>query len=193
MSDPYFFGYGSLVNAGSHGYGPVSHAALPGWRRTWRASRLRPAAFLTAYSAPGSTIDGVLAPVPGGDWAALDLRERGYDRVMAPGITHDLGPDTQVAVYAMPPRRGDAEAGCQILLSYLDVVVKGFLDQFGEDGVARFMHSTDGWHLPMACDREAPLYPRAQDVGAQVTDLCDHWLDRLGVQRNTPDWDALSA
>ena len=32
-----------------------------------------------------------------------------------------------------------------ILLSYLDVVVQGYLAEFGEAGVARFFASTDGW------------------------------------------------
>ena len=183
MNDPYFFGYGSLVNAASHPYRPVGRAHLPGWRRRWRATRMRPTAFLSAYRAQGGGIDGLVAPVPNGDWAALDLRERGYDRQMATDLRHDLGMDADVAIYAIPPARDAEDTPCPILLSYLDVVVKGFADQFGPDGVARFMQSTDGWHLPVADDRAAPLYSRAQDVGADITALTDDWLLRLDVTR----------
>ncbi|SHJ50362.1 hypothetical protein SAMN04488012_110111 [Palleronia salina] len=191
MNDPYFFGYGSLVNIGSHNYGPVARARLPGWRRRWRATRLRPAAFLTAHRAPGHAIDGLVAPVPGADWAALDHRERGYDRLDALGLEHDLGPAAQVAVYAIPDATG-AEAPCPILLSYLDVVVRGFLDQFGPEGVARFMETTDGWDLPVATDRDRPLYPRAQDTGDTARALTDDWLRRLGARFIAPEDTALA-
>ncbi len=183
MSDPYFFGYGSLVNVGSHAYGPTSRAILRGWRRRWRATHLRPAAFLTGVPEPGIEIEGLVAPVPGADWAALDLREGGYDRVEAAGLAHDLGPDAQVAVYAIPERTPAADVRCPILLSYLDVVVKGYLDQFGEAGVTRFMQTTDGWEVAHVDDRDAPLYPRAQDVGGEVLALTDLWLDRMGCPR----------
>ncbi|WOI55789.1 gamma-glutamylcyclotransferase family protein [Palleronia sp. LCG004] len=180
MSDPYFFGYGSLVNVGSHAYRPTVRGVLPGWRRRWRATHLRPAAFLTAARDPDVEIEGLIAPVPGADWAALDLREGGYDRLEAAGLRHDLGRDAHVAVYAIPESMDPADGPCPILLSYLDVVVKGYLDEFGEAGVARFMETTDGWETPAADDRDAPLYPRAQDVGGDVRTLVDDWLDRLG-------------
>ncbi len=37
MSDPAFFGYGSLVNLRTHGYDDPRPATLHGWRRVWRA------------------------------------------------------------------------------------------------------------------------------------------------------------
>lgn len=180
MTDPFFFGYGSLVNTDSHAYTPTFPAYLPGWRRRWQATVLRPAAFLTAYRSAGSGIDGLIAPVPGGDWAALDMRERGYERLSAPEAKHELGAETHVSVYAIARR--PASSPCPILRSYLDVVVKGFHDRFGLDGVARFMETTDGWTLPVADDRAAPLYARAQDIGASTTALTDQWLDRLNVR-----------
>ncbi|SFH39958.1 hypothetical protein SAMN04488020_11251 [Palleronia marisminoris] len=182
MSDPYFFGYGSLVNRRTHVYTPAHRATLPGWRREWRATALRPAAFLTARPVAGSEIDGLIAPVPGNDWAALDQREAGYDRLPADAVRHAMEPAPEVAVYSIPPREDDLDS-CPILLSYLDVVVQGFLTEFGEAGVARFFETTDNWHLPVADDRGAPLYPRAQDLSAPETRLVDRWLDELAVER----------
>ena len=68
-----------------------------------------------------------------------------------------------------------------VLLSYVDVVVQGYLREFGEDGVARFFETTDGWDAPMRNDRANPLYPRHQVLSAEETALVDDWLGRLGI------------
>ena len=180
MSDPHFFGYGSLVNRRTHAYTPAHRATMPGWRREWRATALRPAAFLTARPHDGSEIDGLIAPVPLGDWRPLDTREEGYARLDAGLVTHALRPAPQIAVYSIPPRDDDRETS-PILLSYIDVVVQGFLTEFGEDGVGRFFETTDNWALPVADDRHAPLYSRAQALAPSETALTDRWLDQLGV------------
>lgn len=65
MKDAFFFGYGSLVNRATHDYGQARPASLPGWRRAWRHTALRPVAFLTAEPDPASTIEGLIAAVPG--------------------------------------------------------------------------------------------------------------------------------
>ncbi|MEO1425117.1 MAG: gamma-glutamylcyclotransferase family protein, partial [Pseudomonadota bacterium] len=67
MQDPYFFGYGSLVNRATHAHDDAHPATLRGWRRMWRHTALRPVAFLTVVPAPGSRIDGLIAAVPGAD------------------------------------------------------------------------------------------------------------------------------
>ncbi len=179
MTDPHFFGYGSLVNRRTHVYDSAHRATLSGWRRVWRPTGLRPAAFLTARPVAGGRIDGLIAAVPNGDWAALDLRESGYDRLPAEEVDHPLDPAPPIAVYAIPERDDDG-SDAPILLSYLDVVVQGFLREFGEDGVARFFETTDNWRLPVADDRAAPLYPRAQDLSAAETRLVDRWLAQVG-------------
>ncbi|PZX19731.1 hypothetical protein LX81_00189 [Palleronia aestuarii] len=186
MSDPYFFGYGSLVNRRTHAYAPAHPATLPGWRREWRATTLRPAAFLTAHPDPEVEIDGLIAPVPNHDWAALDLREAAYERVPAPGTRHPLDPEIDIAVYAVAVDTATDVESRPILLSYLDVVVQGFLDEFGEDGVERFFRTTGNWHLPVADDRSAALYPRAQTLSAAEIALVDRWLDTLEVRRVAP-------
>ncbi len=90
MADPFFFGYGSLVNSGTHAYPEFHPATLPGWRRAWRRAHGRAAAYVTVMRDPTSSIEGVIASVPGADWQALDAREAAYARVAVPDVRHPL-------------------------------------------------------------------------------------------------------
>ncbi|MCK0169107.1 gamma-glutamylcyclotransferase [Jannaschia sp. S6380] len=168
---PRFFGYGSLVNRRTHAYPGAERITVTGWRRAWRHTPLRPVAFLTAVPDAGARIDGLTAEVPGGDWAALDLREAAYIRAALPDGAQ---------VYHIPDgHHGPATDAHPILLSYLDVVVQGYLAEFGTDGVARFFETTDGWNAPIRDDRDDPAYPRAQTLTAAETALVDDWLSRV--------------
>ncbi len=180
--DPYFFGYGSLVNRQTHIYAPAHRAEARGWRRLWRHAAGRDFAILTAVPSPGTDIEGLIAAVPGADWAALDLREAAYDRLAAGAdVIHPLAQEAEIAIYSIPEHKHPlADTPRPILLSYLDVVVQGYLTEFGEAGVARFFDTTDGWHAPVLDDRAAPLYPRAQSLARDETALVDDHLDRLG-------------
>ncbi len=167
MSDPSFFGYGSLVNLATHNYLNPRKAHLSGWQRVWQQSNIYPVAFLSVHPATGA-IDGIVADVPGGDWTALDERENAYTR-------HDVSAALggQTAIYqADPAKIAPASAGQPILLSYLDVVVQGFLQQFGEDGVCDFFASTDGW-THIKDDRHDPQYPRFQTLTKTEMALVD--------------------
>lgn len=179
-----FFGYGSLVNRRTHDYAPAHPARVTGWRRVWRATDRRQLAFLSVESAGGVTLDGLVAEVPGGDWAALDRREAAYERrKLAPGtIEAPAGGD--VVIYVVPYDPAPL-ALCEhpILLSYLDVVVQGFLEEFGPEGVARFFATTAGWEVPLLDDRVAPRYPRAQRTEGEAQALTDAHLGRIGVRR----------
>lgn len=177
---PAFFGYGSLVNRATHDHAPARPATLAGWRRVWRQTRLRPFAFLSAEAAPGR-IDGLLAAVPGNDWAALDRREAAYLR--RPLATGDFaappGWAARVEIYTIDPAHQTADRH-PILLSYLDVVVQGFLREFGEDGVGRFFATTAGW-TAIHDDRAAPLYPRHQPLTEAERALTEAHLAALGL------------
>ncbi|EKE43908.1 hypothetical protein OCGS_1889 [Oceaniovalibus guishaninsula JLT2003] len=186
MTDPHFFGYGSLVNLTTHDYAPARPAILHGWRRVWRTTDRRRAAFLTAVPAPGHAVEGMIAPVPGADWQALDTREAGYDRLPAPRVDHGLRADTTIAVYAIPAHHALPGPARPVLLSYLDVVVQGYARQFGAEGVARFFATTDGWGA-VADDRAAPLYPRARRLDPAETALVDTHLAALGVPCVAPE------
>jgi len=172
---PRVFGYGSLINRATHAYPGAAPARLTGWRRIWRATDLRPAAFLSVHRVPGGEIAGLVAEVPGADWAALDAREAGYARrdvtgeVAAPGT----GP---VAVYEV--EAPEVPGPCPILLSYLDVVVQGVRRELGADAVRAFFDTTDGWGAGVRDDRAAPIYPRAQRLTVDEMRLVDRELAR---------------
>ena len=182
--DPFFFGYGSLVNTATHVYDRHHRARLDGWRRVWRHTPFREMAFLTAEPFEGSYIDGLIAAVPGADWAALDLRETGYDRVpLSDGISHEAENAGDIAVYHIPEdKHGPADQDRPILLSYLDVVVQGYLQVFGTEGGQHFFDTTVGWHGPVLDDRAAPLYPRAQVLSREETGFVDRALADIGAR-----------
>jgi len=181
MQHTYFFGYGSLVNRATHSHTPVHRATLHGWRRAWRTLPGRAQCYLTAIRDPGSSIRGLIAPVPGDDWAELDRREAAYDRHSATdSVTHDSDA-AQVAVYAIDPaRHGDPGPDSPILLSYLDVVLAGYLAEYGPEGPARFFDTTAGWQAPVLDDRAAPRYARARPLTDEIRTLTDAGLDALG-------------
>ena len=183
MFDPYFFGYGSLVNRDTHDFDRCHSARLNGWKRAWRHTELRDVAFLTAVPSRGSQIDGLIAAVPLANWAALDDRERAYDRnPVADETDHDLDHQPEVHVYAIPQgKHGQPDSRHPILLSYLDVVVQGYLREFGEDGVTRFFETTDGWDAPVLNDRSNPRYPRYGTLTTDERDLTDQWLQDLSA------------
>ena len=189
LPDPYFFGYGSLVNRLTHAYGDTRAASVSGWRRQWRHTSLRKLAYLSVVKVDGGEIDGLIAAVPDGDWRALDLREGAYDRLTLPGsvVRHDHPKAINVQIYCT--RVGiDAAPTVRhpVLQSYLDTVVLGYLDVFGTEGVARFFQSTDGWEVRVLDDRRQPIYPRAIAPSPGQRVLVDGFLDDLSVTRFRP-------
>ena len=188
MPDPYFFGYGSLVNRATHDFPNATPAQLTGWRRVWRHTDLRPVAFLSVVRDADTVIDGLIAHVPNDDWAALDQREWAYDRIATTAaITHPLRHDIDIAVYAVPPAHQNApSARHPVLLSYIDVVVQGYLREFGPDGAARFFATTDGWDVPVQNDPAAPRYPRHQSLTADETAFVDDHLAIHAAQVTKP-------
>ncbi len=184
MKDPFFFGYGSLVNRGTHAFPHATRATAFGWARTWKHTRLREVAFLTAVESPGSQIEGLIAAVPGADWAGLDAREWAYDRLPVGRVTHDHPGDLDIQIYrTKPEHHEDGAAEHPILLSYLDTVVQGYLTEFGQAGALRFFETTMGWDTPVLDDRQAPRYPRFQPLSRAETTLVDGELANLNVTR----------
>jgi len=176
MTDPHFFGYGSLVNLATHDYADPRPATLQGWRRVWQRTSLRKAAYLSVERCSTTALHGVIARVPGADWAALDQREAAYQRHdISEEIQHD-GPKTHTAVYQVDPTHLAQTEDHPILLSYLDVVVQGYLHMHGPDGVAHFFATTDGWRTPILNDRHDPIYPRHKMLSPDEQALVDHHL-----------------
>ncbi len=183
MGDAFFFGYGSLVNRTTHGYDEAYRARVTGWGRIWMQTDLREAAYLTATPAPGVEIEGLVAGVPGGDWAALDEREQGYLRhaIDGGGLVHEAGRPIAAQIYAVPHHRAVPGQARPILLSYLDVVVQGYLREFGEQGARGFFATTGGWDTPVLDDRAAPRYPRHRDLSRAERAFVDAELAALGT------------
>lgn len=178
-----FFGYGSLVNRATHDYPGARAAALHGWRRVWVHTPARPVAFLSVERCAETTIQGLVADVPGGDWAALDAREFAYARY---AVTAETAAGALAAqVYAVPQGQAPTEDH-PILRSYLDAVVQGFLREYGAEGAAGFFATTAGWQAPVLDDRAAPRYPRAQSLTASERATVDDGLARVGARLIAP-------
>ena len=190
VADPahaYFFGYGSLVNRDTHSFGNAHPARLTGWRRTWRTTTRREVAFLSVTKDAGSWIDGLIAPVPDADWHALDLREGAYERLPAEHmVQHPLPHQPRIAVYSVPDASEAAAGSHHLLLSYIDVVVQGYMREFGAGGAQHFFDTTDGWDAPVLDDRATPHYPRACRLNGEERDTVDAGLNRLGVVIRRP-------
>lgn len=173
------FGFGSLVNAATHGYAVAGPAQLNGWHRVWRRSAGYRSCVLSVEPAPGVEIDGLLLRVPRAEAAALDRRESGYDFVDVTDGMRDCAEPVGTYIIPAETAMGPTE-GHPILLSYLDVCVQGFLQQFGESGVERFFATTASWG-PIRDDRAQPVYPRAQVLSPSEQDTVDRWLGRMAA------------
>jgi len=171
------------VNRRTHVYRNAHPATLKGWRRCWRHIADLDTAFLTATPSDGDKIEGLIAAVPGADWAALDKREMFYQRVNTGSVSHDLTPAPKVQHYHAPVNLNTPTSDLRpILLSYLDVVIQGYLAEHGVDGVARFFDTTDGWNAPVLNDRSAPRYPRHQVLTKDESLLVDSHLANVGAE-----------
>ena len=177
MSNQFFFGYGSLVNTSSHDFRDISNARLVGWRRVWQRTNLRDFSFLSVHTSDDFSIDGVIANVPDGNWTKLDKREAGYDRIIGSEmIEHTTSKADSISFYRIPDHKLANLEKCPILLSYLDVVLMGFLQRFGKQGFANFFETTDGWDCGILNDRYNPRYPRAQEYESGFYSTVDNAL-----------------
>ena len=184
-----FVGFGSLVNTATHVYQAETPVRIPGWSRAWINNDTYEHAFLSVVPQEDSTIFGLLARVPNGDWRELDIREAGYHRrplassewlveqgvedLMAqPGQHLD---DVQMYVHSS----GDyASAEKPILYSYLETVLLGFYEIFGERGVENFIETTIAW-TTINDDRSLPLYPRHVSPQGPAGDVVADAISRV--------------
>ncbi len=200
-----YFGYGSLVNRRTLAAGVVAAipARLNGWRRTWRPrpdmgptsgvtlpDGLTPA-LLSAHREEGSAIDGLLVIDLAVNLPVIDAREFRYHRrdITLAELTFDaahselasrlrLDPGTRLHVYEARTEHPETAGPSPILRSYLDAVMQGFLGEFGEGGLHRFVAETGAFHMPIHEDRDRPLYPRAVTLSAAESELFDLALGR---------------
>lgn len=146
------FGYASLVVDAED---DAVRATLPGYRVVWgvatdnrraipgykmylrRSDGVRPAvyvAFLDFERDPEGEIEGVVSPVSEGELAALDRRERNYDRIEVTGEIVSEGAALEGPVWAYQGsqdgrerlRRGRAERCAVVSRDYAEKVAAGF-------------------------------------------------------------------
>ncbi|ADZ71175.1 hypothetical protein [Polymorphum gilvum] len=186
-----YFGYGSLVNVRT--LAPAARAqpgCLSGWVREWRiwgtGELGRGVCALTVAPAAGTTLRGVRIDEPAQGLDALLARERKYDRIDGIGAAfrHDAdaapGPQDMFLFRSRPEHYGWGDDDHPILQSYLDCVLAGFHAFWGEAGIVHFLQTTDGWHVPILKDRDAPVYPRAIALDPALREAID---DLLSDQR----------
>jgi hypothetical protein len=173
MSAPagHVFGYGSLV-----GLPGVRRATLRGHRRVWGVAMdnavavpgykvyespegARPAvavAFLDLEADPGRDVEGALLAVDDATLAALDARERQYERIDVSGVVSpapDAGPVWTFVGRA--PGRARVAAGragtAPVLIqrAYVDLVEAAFA-ALGDGALERYRASTEPPPFPVA-------------------------------------------
>lgn len=184
-----YFGYGSLVCRATHRT-EIVHAVparLRGWRRTWRPRPDMPgfpAALLTVREEAGAGCDGLLVFDRAENLAAIDSREARYRRVaLAPDTLEIYGQwpaDCPIWVYVAQEELPVHKEPPTILQSYLDAVMLGFLEEHGEEGLDRFLAETQLFDLPIHADRQAPIYPRAVPLDADLAGRFDALLAARG-------------
>ena len=133
-------------------------------------------AFLSVVNTPGGEIDGMLITDHAASLKALDERESLYSRVTLNAENLHLHDDSielkdrfLYVANEIPIETVPIES--KILRSYLDVVMQGYLNHFGEDGLKRFFATTLNFDLDILEDRKEPLYPRATTLSAEEKTL----------------------
>ncbi len=181
----HFFGFGSLVNLDTHQYSDVLPAKVYGFARAWINNDCYEHAFLSVISRPQSEIQGVLAKVWNEDWSQLDERELGYSRQALSAKQWSLeneAYDSKVQlddVQLYQHAYGEfASSDKPILRSYLETVLYGYYQIFGESGVHDFVESTLYW-TRILDDRESPVYPRYIPAQGAANSLVQATIDQL--------------
>lgn len=183
-----YFGYGSLVNENTlrTKYIASIPAELKNWQRMWdipAGVEIGPEtdALLTARPSSNTSTKGVVVFDLAKNLPDVDKREHNYDRKT---IAH---PDMKIAdefrdlqcdffVYEAHKRNDVPENKPPISQSYLDAVLQGFLNIYGEAGVEEFIASTVNFHTPILQDRGTPRYPRSVSLSHRERELIDYFL-----------------
>ena len=162
------FGYGSLVALPG-----VRRATLRGHRRVWGVAMdnavavpgykvyespdgARPpvaVAFLDLVADPACDVEGALLEVDAGALAALDARERQYERIAVTGAVEPAPPDGEPVwtfVGREPGRSRVRDGGRAVVIqrAYAELVEAAFA-ALGDDALARYRASTEPSPFPV--------------------------------------------
>ncbi len=170
-----YFGYGSLVNRATHQADIVdfTRACLKGFRRQWLPrpkSKFGHVALLSVVRDAECEINGLVVLDHPHNLPMLDSREIRYDRVEVdrqfltlPNAAENGFSAGQAPLFIYEaktlPQFEDGEK-CRILRSYLDAVMQGYHNKFGQDGLQHFIATTTNFEIGIREDRHAPVYTR---------------------------------
>jgi len=184
----YYFGYGSLVNRDTRPQDEEAmNVTLKGWRRVWNHrvsnSDVRTGCTSLNVEPAQGSIAGVLVRIRRAELDGLDAREYGYDRISVISTDFVLpGPISAETIYlyrSQKVNRHLADDRHPVAQSYVDCVMAGYLDRFGDEGLQQLLSTTRGWNLPMLFDREDPTYPRSVKLSADRYQYFDTLLASL--------------
>lgn len=183
------FAYGSLLNKATWPFDvDIELVTVRSWVRQWRqivqTDRGKICA-LTISPDIKSSIDGILLAADDQTLSKLIKREIGYNRteILNSNISknqnsnkHLLKDESVITFISSKPTFAWATKEAPILLSYIDVVAKGYFDFYGMEGLINFFNTTEGWNLPIMNDRSQPLYPRALKLDPEFLNLVDQQI-----------------
>lgn len=184
-----YFGYGSLVNRRTlrTKFLGIRRARADGWKRFWLPrDPSAEMALLSVQRHESETIEGVVVYDHADHLPSVDEREIGYLRriVDLDRLNIDTPPIADVPIYIYEAERGADTAettGSAILQSYLDAVMQGFRTLYGDDGLRRFVASTEGFETRILKDRSAPRYPRWVTLESGEEELFDRLVTERGA------------
>lgn len=165
-----YFGFGSLVNRKTRpDQEHAVNATLSGWQRVWGhrvvSGDTRQACTSLSVERAQSSIEGVIVSIRREELPSLDERELGYERIALEqsdfSLTEEVRTSTIHIYRSLEQNRQLADSERPVLQSYIDCVMAGYLERFGESGLQRFMNTTRGWGGPILSDRHRPVYPRS--------------------------------
>lgn len=185
----HYFGFGSLVNRSTRPDGERAwNATLHGWQRVWEhrvlASDVRSSCTSLSVEPAKTSIQGVLVRIPLLDLPDLDAREEGYERMTLSAsdfeLPEDVNTDTIYLYRSLSENRHLADKAHPIAQSYVDCVMAGYQERFGETGLKMMLQSTRGWDRPMLNERLAPIYPRHVSLSTETLKYFDSLLLKFG-------------
>jgi hypothetical protein len=179
-----YFGFGSLVNRHTlrTDYQDSVPASLKGWRRHWQARSIpldENIALLSIHPDADCVIQGMLVVDLVRNLPLVDEREAGYSRhQLQPedlNLPEDFNPPASLYVYVADEPLDQPDDG-PLIQSYLDAVMQGFHQVYGEEGVHHFVDTTSQFRRQLIRDREVPKYPRSVTLEPGQAALFDRVL-----------------
>ncbi len=140
--------------------------------------------MLSVHPDTGTSIDGLLVIDHAAHLPLVDVRETHYDRIALNRQQLSVSrADVKLpSAFVYVARKAEFTGKARLLQSYLDAVMAGFFQEYGEEGLIAFLDTTEGFGMDMICDRDHPYYPRAVHLPAKLGAKFDALLASRGVR-----------